>query len=521
MYESRSSPHFSKKSPQGFVQSLESRAGSLTSRLLYRLSGDSLFQKMAEYWTRADAATWLLRDLCARSFSNRVILVQSSCIYRIVDLFLGESSPAANSYYVKGSRKTCPSSSIPLHSFEKASANNYIGVPDWLCLLESLSLLIRTARTDAMRIATPSTLLAPDHEDVRMDEMSFRCASYMPLFSTMLTQERYAAYLGDIISHLCYESLNLTNDVCDMLQIVLSEALHHTTARLFIVLQSFLNIQDSLTSHRAMLLFSNQSSGLLEAIQRRGVKDPKFACVCIRSLMELIQKCPSVKNVLSSSTNIYNWAPPMLKFCYQYLEKQRAQVSIAAAVGSVSVESDCSGNIGKGLVTDAGLCQSATLPAEDNILSSPFSGDVGANNVSTIAYPAQQLQTGLTSKNLPPPQRGEYLVVYGESEEDRYCTWVDRAENAFALLREALMSMGASPEALIPADAFVLDSDGFLGDGGITTSVDRGVGGSGTFGVQGHLSGTVLGHGYTEGDAMTDEQYAAFLQAEINTSGLQ
>ena len=56
--------------------------------------------------------------------------------------------------------------------------------------------------------------------------------------------------------------------------------------------------------------------GHLESL-KNDINRNKLVCICIRSLMALIQKVPILKDTLGNS-RVNQWAPWMLKFCFQF-----------------------------------------------------------------------------------------------------------------------------------------------------------------------------------------------------------
>jgi len=56
--------------------------------------------------------------------------------------------------------------------------------------------------------------------------------------------------------------------------------------------------------------------GHLESLKSDSSRN-KLVCICIRSLMALIQKIPILKDTLGNS-RVSMWAPWMLKFCFQF-----------------------------------------------------------------------------------------------------------------------------------------------------------------------------------------------------------
>jgi hypothetical protein len=184
-----------------------------------------------------------------------------------------------------------------------------------------------------------------------------------------------------------------------------------TTAHIFTIMEAFLSIPDGLVKHRALSMFAGEVGPLsmLMSIQDQAPKG-RLVCVCIRSLMTLVQRVPSVQETLTTPIKIQTWAPWMLKFCFRFVNKYEKEANDSAIAKSIADAS-----------------------------SSSMMSDV------SIIPPLSE-------------QKGSYIIVYGEREEEREILWIKRAEDTLELLRDVLISSGAQPDALIPEDTFTTPS---------------------------------------------------------------
>jgi len=83
-------------------------------------------------------------------------------------------------------------------------------------------------------------------------------------------------------------------------------------------LETFISMKDSLNSKRCIDLFIGTRALMshLETLKNESHRN-RLVCICIRSLMALIQKVPILRETLGHS-RVSMWAPWMLKFCFQF-----------------------------------------------------------------------------------------------------------------------------------------------------------------------------------------------------------
>jgi hypothetical protein len=71
-------------------------------------------------------------------------------------------------------------------------------------------------------------------------------------------------------------------------------------------MEAFLSIEDSFKGHRASVMFSGDGGALttLRSIQDQPIKE-RLVCICIHSLIILMQRLFSVKEVMSICVYMY------------------------------------------------------------------------------------------------------------------------------------------------------------------------------------------------------------------------
>jgi len=366
--------------------------------LLLFLSCNSIFQNMATQWRQADAFTWVLSSLSSH-LSLRAFFIKREVVMQLVDLFLADSSPLCGVVYPYGTRNMPPTSFVPLvHDRDGELPSNAHCTPDWSYLLETLANLVCSACNNSMLAAcgTPSTLEVNPKEASVLDPFSQKCAQSRVLITHALKQARYCRDINRIIAHQLYNDLSYTNEIADVLVKSISCATDNATAHLFRSLEVFLSVEDKYQSHRANQILDG-SSGMLILMQKNGINQPTFACVLIHSLFTIALRLRPLRTSLSRTREkLYEWAPWVLKFCFQFTEKLRHKDLALKLFDQASVSSVC-----------------------------------------------------MSSESV-----GSYIEVHGESEDQRTSSWINRAERTFLLVQKVLETMGEVPDNLIPPDAF-------------------------------------------------------------------
>ena len=259
-----------------------------------------------------------------------------------------------------------------------------------------------------------------------MSEWDSQCINTKTLYTTLLRQYRYVAPAVAIITQISYGSKSFSDMICEVLFEEFSLTTTESMAHIFIVLESFLSISDSWTSHRCNILFGGTENNIagcvginsgvvnnlnvLELIA--GMKEQaakvKFVCIFIRSFAALARQVGKVliDTISKPAIRVSNWAPWMLKVMYRY-------------------QTQCS--------TGAGNVMEAIAAA------------------STTTFP--------------------FLYAYGEEDCDREISWASRAEKTFQELNNLIISTGANPDTLIPDDTFAaVDGNGGITNNSPTTS---------------------------------------------------
>ena len=342
----------------GSVQVVQAAPLPASARFLLELTRDGRLQLLAENWRRSDAMTWLLLSICQlggkskaisplsspclSNSNHKVFLMKRQLIPQLVALFTGDSSLVVGST-VQGPRKTAPSSYVvigPPSTRGGAPPAASKNIPDWTDLLDCLVALVTSCRTDAMDCWTndqfSSYSSALTARSPKLDWVSGLSATSRPLYSIALKQCRYSAQTTSLILHLSQNCVSFSDMISDVLLEALFQCSAETTSHVFTVMEAFLTIEDGLVGHRALSMFSGETSPLcmLKGIQDQAPKR-RLVCVCISSLMSLLQKVPSVNRTLTvPSSIIQTWAPWMLKFSFIFMNDCLKESSSAAAIKS-------------------------------------------------------------------------------------------------------------------------------------------------------------------------------------------
>jgi hypothetical protein len=331
-----------------------------SARFLLELTRDGRLQLLAENWRRSDAMTWLLFSICQlgsnvkanspinssspclSSSAHRVFLMKRQLIPQLVALFTGDSSLVVGST-VQGPRKTAPSSYVvvgPPSTRGGAPPIASRNIPDWTDLLDCLVVLVTSCRTDAMDCWTNEQFFSYSSaltvDSPKLDWVSGLSATSRTLYSIALKQCRYSTQTTSLILHLSQNCVSFSDMISEVLLEALFQCSAETTSHVFTVMEAFLTIEDGLVGHRALSMFSGETSPLcmLKGIQDQ-VPKRRLVCVCISSLMSLLQKVPSVFRTLTVPASIIQtWAPWMLKFSFIFMNDCLKESSSAAALKS-------------------------------------------------------------------------------------------------------------------------------------------------------------------------------------------
>lgn len=382
------------------------------------LTSDRMFTTVAEQWRRSYQFTVLLLKWAKAGWFHRHFLIRREVILQVCDLIVGDSSPACNALYVKGTRKRAPASYVTVSAAmlgkpadsewqprplvnTGSAASTLQSTPDWTCLMELLSWLVRSCKSQSMISARgiPDTLLDSEDAAPDLDDWSSKCLKNKTLYSTALKQARYAPSIVDVVRHLSHEYSAFANDAADVLADALAATNTEATAHIFAAIDNFLEIPDSLRRHRAARLFTGTNS-ILASLRAQSEVTEKFVCVCLRAIVALIRRHSALADVLRSD-ELLIWAPWTLKFSYTFREKSVRQDENAAAATSVY---------------------------------SSVTGDaLGADEC----------------------RKGPKVIVFGETEDEHELRWGVRATLLFDSLRAVVSELGGDPDDLIPAEAFI------------------------------------------------------------------
>ena len=324
---------------------------SSAARFLLELTRDARMQLIAENWRRADAVTWLLLSICqscgesrlkqhvlvdppllsSKSESHRMFLLHRQLLPQLVSIFTGDVSAVKGTV---GSRKTAPSSNVLVGppgvrgGPDPASSKN---IPDWTHLLGCIVFLSTgkgpKVSSDALmdsngREQSPRWEGSNSSSNTpALDCASTLSATSRTLYCTALKQSRYAAHLTVLVLHFSYDCIDFSDMISDLLLDALFQCSAENTAHIFSIMEAFLSISDRHQSHRAVSMFKSDSGPLnmLKGIHEQAPKK-RLVCVCIRSLMTLVQRVSILREALTTpSSVIQTWAPWMLKFAFLFM----------------------------------------------------------------------------------------------------------------------------------------------------------------------------------------------------------
>ena len=202
------------------------------------------------------------------------------------------------------------------------------------------------------------------------------------------------------------------------------------------------------------IMYIHTHIGLIQNWKDQQTK-AKDLLIAIYSLLTLIQKHSKGfrESLAMPLSNLHAWAPWMLKFLFQQQGKYSRERELATSLATSVLDTNNSTSGGVAYVSNDVILidhdEGDSIPKTVTFSDTVAMREASLDNTTGITALAQ---TMLASK-------GPYLVVYGDSEEDRELTWEARNDRALALLQSLLMEWGGDLNALLPQDTFTQGAD--------------------------------------------------------------
>ena len=477
----------------------------LLPRLLLELTADHRMQLLGENWRKAQSFLWVLLESARTSAAVRELLLHRDVIAQLVDVLLGEQSPLNTQLYAKGSRRRAPTSYVSVGITRDGSVPySAKNTPDWTYLVELLSLLV--CSSDSLNLAAA------------MGDASHNCILSKQLYNILFRQARYIQPTITMMSHLIYDNQLFTNMIIEVIFEELSLCTADGTSHIFAAMEKFLNVADRFAFHRcSSLLDPSSSSNILDAMRMSAQQPLKetLVCVFIRSFSALVQNVTRIHPQVRQS--LPAWAPWMLRFTYQYMNKSRmdaaAAISAATSGGQpTALLNEVKASNGSVPSPGKGVTPKSIMKNTDTTANVGSSGNAAASGAAPVTFGGSSTPSSappVAAAASPPPRKGPFVVVYGESEDERDLPWDVRAERTDEALRTMIQVLGGNPNELIPADAFT-DVPPLVGPANNANSITNnqgnaaGAGAGAGAGVNGGLFGQFA-------DGMTDEELAMVL----------
>jgi hypothetical protein len=456
---------------------------ALAPRFLWELTLDGRMQQISEHWRKSSSHVWLLLEISKLHSYCRDFLVRRRVVTHLVDTVLGDQSPLCGVVYSKGSRKRAPSSYVAVSVTKDGTlplaARN---IPDWTLLVELLTHLVKGCYNPS---DVPPLMQQKNSSTSVLDDNDTQCITVKTLFSTLLRQPRYTKHTTALVAHLSYRNRQFVDLICEAVMEELGLCSIENTAHLFDLLSVLTHkIPDGNGASRASTLFGQGPLSLLETmkVMKDNAAKARFLCVLIKSFLSLAMidgGATVLDQVARPHSRLTPWAPWVLKFLFRFQTK----------CANESRES-------------SELLNSQTQINQAILASHAPGGAVSAASVDSTAPTAV----------IPSAQKGSYLVVFGETEEEREATWATRSERAFQMLQRLLESVNANIDALMPEDAF--DDPGAMEVDASCVDPDLGaamapLGPHTTYDDKGNVVSEMA----AAGGAMTDEEFALFMES--------
>ena len=425
----------------------------LAAQFLLALTDDIRMQLIAEHWRKSQSVLWLLLEIARLGSAQRTFLLKREIVAQLVDAILGDQCPLNGMVYATGSRRRAPSSYVTIVSGRDDTlpfvAKN---IPDWSHLMELLTALV--CHSDSLQLGQS------------LGEISLQCLQTKTLYNTIFRQARYTTIALPMLVHLCYENQVFSNLILESLCDELGQCKEGDTAHIFQAIDRLLNMSDTLAHSRNFQLFGGGDFNLLEImkITKDQIYKHRFICVFIRSFIALAEKSHTLRSVISiPASKISMWAPWMLKFCFRFIAKcNQEQQTLCGDFNTLSPE--------RNQVNQAIRAMGGPTAEPRSVSFNPTPTVCIPTTNSSSAVTPCMAAVGAVSPPLPSPTpagAGPFLRVYGEDAlSESTQTWLQRAERTFQGLQSLIVSLGGSPDELIPVDTF--DEDITIGSSNTT-----------------------------------------------------
>jgi hypothetical protein len=483
----------------------------LTVRFLYELTMDCRMQLIVENWRKSEQYILLLLEISKLSWAARDFLVKRQVIAQMIDIFLVEQSPLNGVVYEKNTRKTVPSSYVPVGVMKDGSFSySARNIPDWTNLVKLISLLVCNSKNEYQlkevnnnnnsnnlsifsllkrynsgndSSSSMNNAVEDNYKSSIMNEWDVQCVTSKIFYSTLLKQSRYIKPTAAMIRHLCYENISFSNMIAEALFDEMQLTTVEYTFHLFEAIEAFCSIFDSNLQLRVSALFSLGNTNLLayvSSLTEDHLKQ-KFVCVFIRSFIALVKKVPNISNQITNpQQKLFSWAPWMLKFSYRYQTKLAVTSNDNNNTQSSHLIAT-QNQIHQQILASNGTLSPSQIAATNSIISSANGGNnnnkdndfikgysppradvvIGPQLPSAIAVeqPTPTSSNNVLEIDLTNIEKGPFFMIYGEDDTERESTWRARACKTFEELNSFLVSIGANPDSLIPDDTFITNDN--------------------------------------------------------------
>ena len=233
----------------------------------------SMLEFTRQHWRKFVQYFWLLKEFMLLGYHHRNYLSKRYLVGTLVDFYMGPFSPnlKPNQQRVRIGDST---SSADLRYFMKC-----------------LSIMVTNHSTDATNNSNKIPHTAQQNKVyLPLQESEKKLLFHREFFSSLIKQGYHVESTQDIVAHWCFEDINKTKWMLELIMEGICRANWDACDYLFAAFIAVFSIEDSLKFTRIQLCLSYKDNGMLDIIYHYRDRYPKFTHTCIKFLSELSQE---------------------------------------------------------------------------------------------------------------------------------------------------------------------------------------------------------------------------------------
>jgi ubiquitin C-terminal hydrolase len=376
-------------------------------RFLIEITQDHRLQMIPDEWRKSGQFIAFLASVLRFGGRNVAqIFVRRDLIGQLLDIFLGDVSPLKGKVYFFSTagnkhvqRKRAPSSYVTGYitkDYPKSLPLSLRSIPDWSALLDcvvmmvSECLLSNEARDFYQnRRRRVAVPISSPFHDLLMSEYDFECLTCKTLYTTLMKQARYRSYVCALVKLLTPNNFNFSNMMLEILWEECTVGTPEACLVIFEVAESLLSVRDVNFRQRVYSLLGRGQQSIVEFAATM-VNQSNKAHFLLAFIRSYVFLLQRIPELCSVIANPIDNVPHWAKWMLQHCHSIRQAGKITA-------------------MTNDG--------------------------------------------NTPAVGGGPFIVIFGESEEERELPWAVRAERTYEMLALRLFEWGLEPDTWIVENA--------------------------------------------------------------------